>query len=195
MRLVCLLLLASATASAQPADSTEARPRRPAWLSYSVMAGSDLSGKSDQSLLVSTIQFQRPLGSGRVLLQIGVSGSTEFSFLGRSGRSDGIGEVHVAMGTSGSVGPLFLSATAGPSIGFTTRGGSSTASSTQTVPGVFAGVQGVLVILPAFGIGVEAFSQINAVMPVAGVGFNLSFGRLPGAVFPNMTPMPRRAGP
>lgn len=185
MRFALLLLLVSASASAQPADSVAAS-RRPVWLTVSPQFSYLLrdGGDAGWDLLGASVRYHRTVGP--VVVQAGLSGGSAFF-----GRGD-VASVHVAIGQSVSVGPLFLFAAAGPSIG---RVDSPASGRTVVVPGATASVQATLVVFPAFGIGAEVFAHVNAVDPTAGFGLVYAFGRLPGALIPNPPPTPRRPGP
>ena len=177
VRLVWILLFASAAVSAQPADSAVAR--RPAWVSVSAfVANSAFVGVSAQGHI--------PVGRGPVVFQIGTSSTS--GFFGGNVLTEG----HVAVGASASAGPLFVTATVGPSVGRTFRPLNDAA---VTALGGTAGIQARVVVFPFLGIGAEAFVNASAVRTVSGVGVHLSFGRLPGAVFPNAPRRIRRPGP
>lgn len=187
MRLACLLLLASAAASAQPAVSAGAQAdpartaalRRASWLSVA------LYGTTSDDV-GANVQLHVPLGSGPSVVQIGTS-STIGIFGGNV-----LTEGHVALGTSLSAGPLFVTATAGASLGNTF---SPLGDEDVIVVGAVAGVQARVVVFSFLAIGAEAFAHVNAVRPVSGAGFHLSFGRLPGALIRETPLTPRRPGP
>ena len=132
-----------------------------------------------------SILYHQALPLEPLVVQVGASGA--------GGLFGGtvLSEAHVALGASASAGPMFVTATAGPSLG---RAYSGLRQEEVTVPGLYAGVQAELVFLPFLGLGAEAFAHLNAVRPTAGVGIVYAFGRLPGAVFPNPPPTPRRPG-
>ena len=187
MRVFALLVLLAATsASAQPTDSSTAPSGRPAWLTVSPQVSYLLRDGDGNfwDLLGGSVRSHHLVGT--FVAEIGVSGGGEVF-----GRRELL-EAHVGLGKSVSVGPLFATATAGPSIG---RAYSRFSRRTVVVLGATATVETELVLFPAFGIGAEAFVHVNAVEPTAGFGLTLAFGRLPGAVFPNPPATPRRPGP
>lgn len=182
MRGLLLALLFAASASAQT-DTTAARP---AWLTLAPEFSYRLTpdGDAGPDYLGGSIAYYRTVGP--VVASAGAFVSAEFF------GSGALVEAHLAVGQSASVGPLFVTAAAGPSLGsaYSRRSGRSV-----VVPGVYASVQAPLVVFPFLGLGFEAFAHLNAVDPVAGVGIVYAFGRLPGAAFPNPPPTPRRPGP
>ena len=136
------------------------------------------------------------MGAGPLIVQVGATDNFYFNPFG-SGST--LSEVHAGAGATASVGPLWGSVVAGPSVGWTRRSASRDPvyadGRSRVVPGVFAGARAVFVVVPAIGVGAEAFAHVNAEVPVAGVGLTLAFGRLPGAIIPNPPPTPRRPGP
>lgn len=185
MRLALFLLLASASASAQPADSLATPARRPAWLTVGTEFSYDLQGAgSGFDLVGASIQYHRPLGPEPLVLQVGASSASGF-FGGTF-----LTEVHIAAGVRASTGPIFAATTVGPSLGRVFNG-----DRRVVVPGLYGAVQAELAVLPFLGLGAEAFVHANAVRPTAGFGVVLAFGRLPGALIPNPPPTPRRPGP
>ena len=135
--------------------------------------------------LGASLRYHRTVGP--VVAEVGVSGFAALPFGGTI-----LDEVHVAVGRSASVGPLFATATAGPSLG---RAFSPVRGETVPVAGVFAALEAELVIVRFLGLGAEAFAHLNTVNPVAGFGVVYAFGRLPGALIPDPPPTPRRPGP
>ena len=96
------------------------------------------------------------------------------------------------MGASVSAGPALLTVVAGSSVGRVRPSGRDEGS---VAPGLYASGEAVFAIIPAFGMGVHAFGHLNAVMPVAGAGLTLAFGRLPNGAFPNPSQRIPRPGP
>ena len=197
MRLVCLLFLVSAAASAQPADSPAARRPRVSSLSLSpagvaFQLDADPGGRG-RNLLAGSIDYQRTVGPAPVIAQVGASFSAEL-FGG-----DELVEAHVAVGASGSGGPVLFSATVGPSLARVRRSLSGDPDFLDgravTLPGLYASARAILVVVPKVGFGVEAFAHVDAKLPLAGGRLVFAFGRLPGALVPNPPPTPRRPGP
>lgn len=194
MRLACLLLLASAAASAQPVDSTAARRPRVSSLTLGPLGVA--ASPDDGDLLLFGIRYLRSVGPAPLVVEIGATEAIRFSIFG-SGSP--LAEAHLAFGAALSSGPLLLTAVAGPSVAEVRRSPFTDPDfdgyRSRVVPGLFAAVRGTLVILPAVGIGAEVFAHGNAKVPTVGAGLTFSFGRLPGALVPNPPPTPRRAGP
>ena len=104
--------------------------------------------------------------------------------------NDGYGEVHIGVGAATSAGPLLVSATAGPSVGYGRRGvygpGPANIDGEETTlwlhdreglgVGVRATAQAVLVLVPELGIGIEATHDRNTLFPTSGVRLLLSLG-------------------
>lgn len=181
-----MLLLAAASASAQPADSVAA-PRRIDWVAFSPEISYRLTpnGEAGYDHIGGSLRYSQMVGA--TIVSVGASASAEFLF----GQGELV-EAHVAVGRSASAGPVFAVATIGPSLG---RVYSRDAERRVIAPGLYADVQTQLVILPFAGFGVEAFAHLNAVDPLVGVGFVFAFGQLPGALITKTPPTPRRAGP
>ena len=194
MRLVCLLLLASAAASAQPVDSTAARRPRVSSLTLGPLGVA--ASPDDGDLLLFGIRYLRSVGPAPLVAEIGATEAIQFSIFG-SGSP--LAEAHLAFGAVSSSGPLLLTAVAGPSVAEVRRSPSTDPDfdgyRSRVVPGLFAAVRATLVLFPAVGIGAEVFAHGNAKVPTVGAGLTFSFGRLPGAVFSNPPPRPRRPGP
>ena len=187
-RVLLLVLLLAPVASAQPSDSLAARRLAVSSLSLGLGIGTDLGGgtRSVGSLLSASIDFLRSVGTGPAVVQVGASATSGFVFYG-------LGEVHAAAGVQRSVGPVLLSGVVGPSVVFPDGDGA------PVLPGVHASLRAAFVVVPRIGVGVEAFAQVNAALPVVGVRGAIVFGRLPGALVPNPPPTPRpgvrRRGP
>ena len=148
MTRAALLLLLATGASAQPADSTAAR--RPAWLTYTLQIGHSVPADENTgtgTISAQSLRYHRTVGP--VVAEVGVSGFYALPFGGTA-----LEEIHVAAGRSASVGPLLLTAAAGPSVG---RAFSRTRGETVPVAGAFAAVEADLVFVPFAGVAAEAF--------------------------------------
>lgn len=187
MRVLVLVLLSASAAASQPADSSVAHAPRPAWVAVGVSSSAPAvrEGNGSDALLTGSLQYQRSVG-GRLVLAVG--GSSSSAFFSRTELT----EAHLAVGASGSAGPLLVTVAGGPSVSRVRPAGRAGGG---IAPGLYASAEAVLAVVPAFGIGVHAFGHLNAVMPVVGAGLTLAFGRLPGAALPHPPPTPRRPGP
>ena len=175
-----LLLLAlglAAAASAQPADPA---PPAPGWRG-GVGAGLARAGGSS-ALVAATVRLQSPYGVGPLRVE---GGATSVLALSPFGSGSVLTGAHVALGASAAAGPALVSVAAGPSL-------SSVLG--ETALGLYAGAQAHLVVLPALGVGAEAYTHVSSEASVVGLGLSFAFGRQPArALVPNPPPRPRPA--
>ena len=98
-------------------------------------------------------------------------------------------EVHVGYGATAAVGPVVLSATAGPAVGWGSRGvygptegppGETRTTLLRTRTGLGVGLramgQALLILAPELGVGVEVSHDQNTLLPTSGARLVLSLG-------------------
>ena len=198
MRWLPLLVLGLGTAAAQPADSVSTPlpvsgpPRSDSavergWWGGAGVAVLDQTG-AGQAVVGLSVRLRTPYGVGPVRVEGGAASAVALSAFGSG---EVLTEGHVALGADAAVGPVLLAVAAGPSLASVYRAESPDRA---LVPGLYAGAQVLVVVLPPFGIGVEAYAHVNRERSVVGLGTTLAFGRLPArALVTDPPPRPRPA--
>ena len=119
MKAFVLMWMLAASASAQPAGSSAAPARRPAWLTLGVGIGYRLEPTDDANwdYLGGSLRYYRPVGPGPLVVGVGASAANGFLF-----ERGGLLEADVALGASASVGMMKSFIPLPPGAGRTHRG-------------------------------------------------------------------------
>ena len=187
-----LLVLALALGTAAQAQSAETAPPAGWWGGYTAGVVRTVDVDSRSGLLASHLYLRTPYGVGPVRVEGGAG--VAFDLFG----SESVADVRLALASNVAAGPLLLSVAGGPALVAATRPSfldpGFADDQGKVLPGLHGSARVVLVIVPPFGIGVEAFGLTTEEVSYTGVGVSLSFGRLPArAAIRNPPPRPRPA--
>ncbi len=174
--LVLLLALAPLCAVAQPA--TPAAAARPSWFTLGGGLGSGTQDFQGNQIAFGSaaVQVVLPIGTGPLTLQSGVAIADEYRW---GTRKQGVMDAHIGLGASGRLGPLHVSAGAGPSLARTAllvRGEDTRRIMAHYRPGAYGSVQVLVPLGSAVGFGIEGYGQTNADVSTAGARLVLAIG-------------------